>query len=1177
MPEIDPVILRLQADVMRYRVDVQNVTDRVNRNLDSQAQSMRRLENQFESSSNSIKSTLRGLAGTLASGVGAQQIAALADGYTRFTNQLKVAGLEGSNLAGVQDRLFDVSQKYGVELETVGTLYSRLAQAGKELGAGQSDLLKFTNGVAAALKVQGGSAGEAQGALLQLSQALGSPIVRAEEFNSINEGARPILQAVASGIDKYGGSIAKLRADVIAGTVTSREFFQGFLKGSADLEAQAAKANFTIGASFTILNNALGRYVGQADGALSLTAKFSGAVVSLANNLDVVIPALAGIAAGYGALKVGALAFDGVAAATQRAIGLEREATAQILAGNASYVSRTQMAALQATAVREAAAAEVAGIEATLAARKQEAAQLAQNLALIQQQRADALLAQKSLAAQSALGFGRIGVTRSSPDAARANQDLKTQIITRRALTAVNAEVAASETALAAAQTRTAVATTAETAAVEANTLSKRAGVAISALFAGTLSTLAGALPILAIGALVAAVIYYSSAAKKAAFDSEEFKKRGDDLADTTLTINQNARLAASAIATVGNNAASSAGKMLAFAGAVGEAAARLKDLAEQRKKELIATSKQQEQDAKKDRQDAETRFANAQQSGSSSARFGNLQTPQQAKEQADSLRVINEARKREAQAIKNREQVEKESLEQRLLPSERENGRDVEGDLARVTRDLAVARERGIKSQVDSLEAQKFELTQYKKYRKEGLSPQAAQEASSKDKSDYQSASAGAQGDKDAKASTRAQKAADRKEATEAAKAAREQIAIDRDNYRLTQEELQARLSLATSADQRAKIQTEMLAAERKQRINEVNQEKGLSPTQRQAQLDRIATIYGAPPAESGPITVQPGLLGKKINQDRQEQLDREALDAAQAASKNDEDLLRGQQALVDSRTARRDIELRLLDIAYEQEKADLDAVIASQASTQAQKDIAQKRLDILGQLKASDAEGIRRDNASPLEQRREEVRKTAANMGDAVESIEVDAVDRLADGLANASKEYIKLGGIAGDVINGIIADLVKLAVQQAVFGALGGGGGGIIGGIRKTLGFASGGYTGDGPKNQVAGVVHKGEYVVPAETVKRVGVQNIAALSNSRAAASMSGASAVAVRPVQNTIVNQSFNLDARHGIMTPQLLQHIEGVRQQALQATQSMGTNILKAVPGRLATFQRDGT
>jgi hypothetical protein len=45
---------------------------------------------------------------------------------------------------------------------------------------------------------------------------------------------------------------------------------------------------------------------------------------------------------------------------------------------------------------------------------------------------------------------------------------------------------------------------------------------------------------------------------------------------------------------------------------------------------------------------------------------------------------------------------------------------------------------------------------------------------------------------------------------------------------------------------------------------------------------------------------------------------------------------------------------------------------------------------------------------------------------------------------------------------------------------------------------LGFAGGGYTGDGGKYQPAGIVHKGEFVVPQEAVQRIGVAPLARMS-------------------------------------------------------------------------------
>jgi hypothetical protein len=44
-------------------------------------------------------------------------------------------------------------------------------------------------------------------------------------------------------------------------------------------------------------------------------------------------------------------------------------------------------------------------------------------------------------------------------------------------------------------------------------------------------------------------------------------------------------------------------------------------------------------------------------------------------------------------------------------------------------------------------------------------------------------------------------------------------------------------------------------------------------------------------------------------------------------------------------------------------------------------------------------------------------------------------------------------------------------------------------VAGDIGDWLGFAKGGYTGDGNPNDIAGVVHKGEYVIPADQTKKM----------------------------------------------------------------------------------------
>ncbi len=342
----DRVIVELEAKLDRYSANVRAAEQRFSAATASIQRNSSRMAESIRQNSTAAGASIRNLAATFAAAFTAQRVIALADGYTRFTNQLQLAGQQGDQLARTQQQLFEIAQRNGVQLESLGTLYGRLSQGSRELGATSADLLRFTSGVAAALRIQGTSAEESRGALLQLTQALGGSIVRAEEFNSINEGARPILQAVANNIDRFGGSVARLRTAVIAGRVTSAEFFQAFLRGSAQLEAQSQRATLTIGNSFTVLNNALGMYIGQADDGLSATERLSAAIITLSENLDTVANALGVIGAillgRWVSGLVGAAAATGVvssalfamrAAAVGAATGLEAMAFAGAAAG----------------------------------------------------------------------------------------------------------------------------------------------------------------------------------------------------------------------------------------------------------------------------------------------------------------------------------------------------------------------------------------------------------------------------------------------------------------------------------------------------------------------------------------------------------------------------------------------------------------------------------------------------------------------------------------------------------------------------------------------------------------------------------------------------------------------------------------------------------------------------
>jgi hypothetical protein len=191
-------------------------------------------------------------------------------------------------------------------------------------------------------------------------------------------------------------------------------------------------------------------------------------------------------------------------------------------------------------------------------------------------------------------------------------------------------------------------------------------------------------------------------------------------------------------------------------------------------------------------------------------------------------------------------------------------------------------------------------------------------------------------------------------------------------------------------------------------------------------------------------------GWLGRRLTREIREEETRLANDALSRQAES----LDAQAGIAVGLDARHDLERRALALQQQIERNLLEQDIATGRIADAEA----ARAD-LAVAQVSRRTAVDQRNETPLEQRRREVRETAADMRSAVEDIHSDAIDRLTNGLADASTEYLKLGGIAGDVLNGIIRNMVRLAARQAIFGSAG------LGSIGGFLGIGGGSPAGAG----------------------------------------------------------------------------------------------------------------
>ncbi|MDR6771789.1 tape measure protein [Azospirillum sp. BE72] len=301
-----------------------------------------------------------------------------AEAWTQVGNRLRLVSQDAAQMKATQEQLFQAAQKAGVSMASVVDVYSRASQAAGELGASQEQLTRFSGGVAQALAVSATSADAAAGAMQQLGQLLGSARVQAEEFNSILDGAPRVAKAVADGLTEAGGSVSRLKQLINDGKVSNKQFFDAFLGQVPKIQAEFDKTVPTISRSLAILDNAMGKLIGEANEAAGATTALARGIQALGENLNAVATGVTAVGTAMASVYVARGLVPAVAAGLEFAkaqIALRGE-----LVRNTGHILQKE-AALRAgaAAAAQAAAADLAAAEAAaVKARSDLAARAAQ-------------------------------------------------------------------------------------------------------------------------------------------------------------------------------------------------------------------------------------------------------------------------------------------------------------------------------------------------------------------------------------------------------------------------------------------------------------------------------------------------------------------------------------------------------------------------------------------------------------------------------------------------------------------------------------------------------------------------------------------------------------------------------------------------------------------------------
>ncbi|MGN5753120.1 tape measure protein [Acinetobacter calcoaceticus] len=365
-------------------IDAKNA-ERNARNLGNELDSIERKGDFATKSMDGLSVATRQLAGYMAGVVTVGAAINRMDLYTGINNKLKLVTNSQEELNRAMADTFDIAQRSASSWSAVNDVYSKYMSNAKTLNLTQEQTAKLTEITSKAVAISGSNAESASAALFQYGQALDGGVLRAEEFNSLVDGAGGLLNAMAKGLGVTRGELRQMMLD---GKLTGEVITKALLQAGDSVEELYGKTDKTISQSLGMLSNGITKFVGEAGKGSGAAQVLAGSIQVLANNLDLLVSGAT--VAGIGLItkavltKTVAIQASIVASAQQRAANLA-EAQSQVQLLGVEAMRARQAAALAITEIglarAEYNAATTANARAAAVQRKT-AAEVAHSVAL---------------------------------------------------------------------------------------------------------------------------------------------------------------------------------------------------------------------------------------------------------------------------------------------------------------------------------------------------------------------------------------------------------------------------------------------------------------------------------------------------------------------------------------------------------------------------------------------------------------------------------------------------------------------------------------------------------------------------------------------------------------------------------------------------------------------------
>lgn len=250
---------------------------------------------------------------------GLKKLVELSDTMTQTTARLNLMNDGLQTTEELQNKIFASAQRSRTSFLATADVVAKLGQRAGNAFSSNDEVIAFAENLNKMFVIAGASQQEIASASLQLTQALGSGVLRGEELNAVFESAPNVIQAIADYLDVPIGKIRDMAAD---GKITADIVRNALLSATDEINEQFNSMPMTWGQVWTGVVNKLIYALQPLLSFISLVAQ----------NWSVIEPIVIAVAVAIGIL-VGAIMVHNGAVAISNALQSISAASAALKAG----------------------------------------------------------------------------------------------------------------------------------------------------------------------------------------------------------------------------------------------------------------------------------------------------------------------------------------------------------------------------------------------------------------------------------------------------------------------------------------------------------------------------------------------------------------------------------------------------------------------------------------------------------------------------------------------------------------------------------------------------------------------------------------------------------------------------------------------------------------------------